>query len=304
MCGIERQQRARSRPRGQWHPRHMLWQSYAAQPDASEGGDATLHVPRVDPAEQVVRVLPHERLLDAGHLFTGVAGVKRRRSHSRPCSMPAASAAASLSNCARETLAPSGNSRTIFFATAMTAQFAGRSTFSASIARIPASISATESARFPVVSQASKRARVSMPPGCTALRTAWWFSGDRSQRACDPPPALCSRVERSERVLRSKRYRMGTYQQLRHPCCTLSSRRVLRSKRYKHLYATNREPISLRARVDSRARIAVQSGHRVWHMQVRHVVVRHLVRIHQNECRLPVICHSATFAFLGPSADF
>jgi len=48
-----------------------------------------------------------------------------------------------------------------------------------------ASISATESARFPVVSQDSKRARVSMPPGCTALRTAWWFSGDRSQRACD-----------------------------------------------------------------------------------------------------------------------
>mmetsp|Transcript_30977 Transcript_30977/g.92540 ORF Transcript_30977/g.92540 Transcript_30977/m.92540 type:complete len:273 (+) Transcript_30977:135-953(+) len=126
------------------------------------------------------------------------------------CSMPATSAAASLSNCARETLAPSGNSRTIFFATAMTAQFAGRSTSSASIARIPASISATESARFPVVSQDSKRARVSMPPGCTALRTAWWFSGDRSQRACDPPPALCSRVERSERVLRSKRYRMGT----------------------------------------------------------------------------------------------
>mmetsp|Transcript_7341 Transcript_7341/g.23086 ORF Transcript_7341/g.23086 Transcript_7341/m.23086 type:complete len:200 (-) Transcript_7341:1128-1727(-) len=111
------------------------------------------------------------------------------------CSMPATSAAASLSNCARETLAPSGSSRTceltsqwqrtIFFATAMTAQFAGRSTSSASIARIPASISATESARFPVVSQDSKRARVSMPPGCTALRTAWWFSGDRSQRACD-----------------------------------------------------------------------------------------------------------------------
>ena len=46
-----------------------------------------------------------------------------------------------------------------------------------------------------------------------------------------------------------------------------------------------------KARVDSRARIAVQSGHRVWHMQVRHVVVRHLVQTHQNECRLPVICH-------------
>mmetsp|Transcript_8101 Transcript_8101/g.26983 ORF Transcript_8101/g.26983 Transcript_8101/m.26983 type:complete len:234 (-) Transcript_8101:1030-1731(-) len=46
----------------------MLWLSYAAQPDAPEGGDAALHVPRVDPAEQVVRVLPHDRLLDAGHL--------------------------------------------------------------------------------------------------------------------------------------------------------------------------------------------------------------------------------------------
>mmetsp|Transcript_39618 Transcript_39618/g.92599 ORF Transcript_39618/g.92599 Transcript_39618/m.92599 type:complete len:212 (+) Transcript_39618:282-917(+) len=93
----------------------------------------------------------------------------------------------------------------------MTAQLAGgRSVSPASSALIPASICATESCRLPARSQESKSARVSIPPGCMASRICAWFSADRSQRACEPPAAPCSRVEISLRVARSKRYRIGT----------------------------------------------------------------------------------------------
>ena len=55
--------------------------------------------------------------------------------------------------------------------------------------------------------------------GCLSVHGVWCL---RISGVGSPPPALCSRVERSERVLRSKRYRMGTYTPLRHPCCTSS----------------------------------------------------------------------------------
>mmetsp|Transcript_7340 Transcript_7340/g.23078 ORF Transcript_7340/g.23078 Transcript_7340/m.23078 type:complete len:203 (-) Transcript_7340:363-971(-) len=43
--------------------------------------------------------------------------------------------------------------------------------------------------------------------GCRSVHGVWCLS---ISGVGSPPPALCSRVERSERVLRSKRYRMGT----------------------------------------------------------------------------------------------